>query len=233
VPLALVIVRHGAGASLLEGQARLCPVEGLDLALFVHGKNDGVGRRIDIEAHDVAQLVHELRVIGQLEPATPMRLKAMAFQMRRTALALMPVALAIACPSWGIVERQRDDALDDHPPFSPRNDRPEEKPVMTEVAKKMACRRAAWRCGPREQCCRPTAADLRAGRHAGVGRGHPIHRRGRRADPCRSSRQGRASRHLCQVAPLLPGGDADARHISAGHGVLSKFIRNTLWNRFS
>ena len=63
----LVVVGHGAEPSLLHGQAGLGAVERLDLALLVDRQHDGVGRRVDIEADDVAQLVDELRIVGQLE----------------------------------------------------------------------------------------------------------------------------------------------------------------------
>jgi hypothetical protein len=68
----LVVVGHGSGAALLERQAGLGPVERLDLALFVDGKDDGVRRRIDVEPDDVVQLVDEGRVVGQLELPGPM-----------------------------------------------------------------------------------------------------------------------------------------------------------------
>ena len=51
--IALVIMGHRSGASLFHGKARLGAVEGLDLALLVDGQNDGMGRRVDIEANDV------------------------------------------------------------------------------------------------------------------------------------------------------------------------------------
>ena len=71
----LVIVGHRSGAALLQGQAGLGAVERLDLALFVDGKDDRVRRRIDVEADDVAQLVDEFGVLGQLELPDAMRLE--------------------------------------------------------------------------------------------------------------------------------------------------------------
>lgn len=44
-------------------------VERLDLALLVDRQHDGVSRRIDIEADDVAQFIDELRIVGELELA--------------------------------------------------------------------------------------------------------------------------------------------------------------------
>src|SRR6516164_11572571 len=72
-----VIMGHGSGASFLHRQAGLGAVESLDLALLVDGQDDGVRRRIDVEADDVAQLVDEFRVLGQFELADAMRLKPM------------------------------------------------------------------------------------------------------------------------------------------------------------
>lgn len=65
--VALVVMRHGAESALLHRQAGLGAVERLDLALLVDRQHDGVGRRIDIEADDVAQLVDEFRIVGELE----------------------------------------------------------------------------------------------------------------------------------------------------------------------
>jgi hypothetical protein len=73
--VALVIVGHGPGAALLQRQSGLSAIEGLDLALFIDAEHDGVRRRIDIEPDDVAQLVDERRVVGQLELPDPMRLE--------------------------------------------------------------------------------------------------------------------------------------------------------------
>jgi hypothetical protein len=48
--MALVVMGHGAQTALLHRQARLGAVKRLDLALLIEGQDDGVGRRIDIEA---------------------------------------------------------------------------------------------------------------------------------------------------------------------------------------
>jgi hypothetical protein len=63
--VALVVMRHRASATGLERQARLGPVKRLDLALLVDREDDGMRRRIDIEANDVLELVGELRVVRQ------------------------------------------------------------------------------------------------------------------------------------------------------------------------
>ena len=94
--MALVVVRHGAEPALLQRQARQGAIESLDLALLVERKHDGLGRRIDIEPNHVVQLVDEVRIVRELELPITVRLKPVgAFQMRRTALALMPLARAI------------------------------------------------------------------------------------------------------------------------------------------
>ena len=66
-PMSLVIVGHGAEASLFHRQTGLGAVERLDLGFLVHREHDGVGRRIDIEADNVAQLSGEVRIVGELE----------------------------------------------------------------------------------------------------------------------------------------------------------------------
>ena len=60
--VALVVVRHRAGAALLHRQARLGAVERLDLALFIDRQHQGFVRRIEIKADDVLDLLDELRV---------------------------------------------------------------------------------------------------------------------------------------------------------------------------
>ena len=76
-PVALIVVRHSSGPSLLERQAGLGSVEGLDLAFLVERQDDRVGGRRDIKADDVAELVDELRIIGKLELPNAVRLEAM------------------------------------------------------------------------------------------------------------------------------------------------------------
>lgn len=73
-PIALVVVCQGAGAALLERQARLRAVEGLELALLVDRKHQGFVRRGKIEA-DILDLGDEVRVVGDLEVAHQMWLE--------------------------------------------------------------------------------------------------------------------------------------------------------------
>src|SRR5258708_25865697 len=73
--IADIVVRHGAVAPLLDRQPRLCAIEGLDLALLIDREHHGMGRRIDIEAADLPELVGKGLVVGQLEPAHAMRLQ--------------------------------------------------------------------------------------------------------------------------------------------------------------
>jgi hypothetical protein len=75
--VALIVMGHSAGPALLHGQAGLGSVEGLDLRLFVDRKHDGMGGRVDVEPHNIAQLVDELRIGGELKLPDPVRLKAM------------------------------------------------------------------------------------------------------------------------------------------------------------
>ena len=74
----LVVVGHGSAASFFHGQARLGPLEGLDLTLFVHAQDDGFVRRIEIQSHHVGELLGEATVSGELEPLRPMGLQSMS-----------------------------------------------------------------------------------------------------------------------------------------------------------
>ena len=75
--VALVVVGHRASTASLHRQARLGAVEGLDLRLLIDREHDGMGGRIDIEPDNIAQLVDELRVVGELELLDPVRLETM------------------------------------------------------------------------------------------------------------------------------------------------------------
>ena len=71
-----VVMRHGAGPTLLDRQPRLRPVERLDLGLLVDREHQTVRRRIEVEADHVAQLGRERRIGRQLEAPHPVRLEA-------------------------------------------------------------------------------------------------------------------------------------------------------------
>src|SRR5215218_486727 len=58
VPWALVVVGHGAGAALLQGQAGLGAVERVDR------QHHGMGRRIDVEADEKSQIQAMSRSFG-------------------------------------------------------------------------------------------------------------------------------------------------------------------------
>ena len=60
--VALVVVGHRAGLARLHRQARLRPVERLDLAFLVDREHDGVRRRVDIEPDDVVELGGEVGI---------------------------------------------------------------------------------------------------------------------------------------------------------------------------
>ena len=69
--MALVIVRAPLRHARQHRQDRLCTVERLDLALLVDAEHQRTIRRREIEAYDVADLVHEVRIARQLEPGFP------------------------------------------------------------------------------------------------------------------------------------------------------------------
>ena len=58
-----------------HGQNRLAPIQRLNLRLFVHTQHQRPLGRIQVQAHDVPHLLHELRVGGQLESLAAMRLQ--------------------------------------------------------------------------------------------------------------------------------------------------------------
>ena len=65
--VALIIMGHRPAFPRLHRQAGLAPVQCLDLAFLVDGKHDGLLRRVQVQAHHVAQLVGKQRVVRHLE----------------------------------------------------------------------------------------------------------------------------------------------------------------------
>ena len=72
----LVVVCAPLGHARQHRQDRLAAVQRLDLALFVDTEHQRAVRRREIEAYDVAHLVHEQRVAGELEGLRAVRLHA-------------------------------------------------------------------------------------------------------------------------------------------------------------
>ena len=75
--MALVIVRHRAAATGLEGQAGLRAIQRLDLAFLIHAEDDGMLGRVQIQAHHILQLVLEVRIPAEFKGPDPMGLQAM------------------------------------------------------------------------------------------------------------------------------------------------------------
>ena len=74
--MALVVMRHRAGASFLHRQAGLGAIKRLKLAFLIERKDDGPLRRMQIQPHDIPQLRDELGIGRQLELLHAMRLEA-------------------------------------------------------------------------------------------------------------------------------------------------------------
>src|SRR5690349_1083154 len=70
-----VIRRAALGLAGSHRQHRLTAIEGLNLGLFVHAQHQCLIGRIEIQAHDVAHLLDEERVPGELESLDPVRLQ--------------------------------------------------------------------------------------------------------------------------------------------------------------
>jgi hypothetical protein len=73
----LVVVGHGAGASLLHRQAGLSTVEGLYLALFIDTKDQSLVGRIEIKPDHVSYLGGEVPIARNLESLYQVRLQSM------------------------------------------------------------------------------------------------------------------------------------------------------------
>src|ERR1700724_3614850 len=66
----------GSALARLQRQARLGPIESLNLALLVDGDDHGVSWGVHVETDNVLDLLGEFRIVGALEGAKPMRLQA-------------------------------------------------------------------------------------------------------------------------------------------------------------
>ena len=74
--VARVVMRTSGGDPRSQRQLRLRAVQRLNLALLVHAQHHRHQRRSHVKPHDVAHLVHEHRVGGQLEGLLAVRLQA-------------------------------------------------------------------------------------------------------------------------------------------------------------
>ena len=116
--MAFVVVGHRASTALLERQAWLGAVEGLDLRLLVDRQNQGFVRRIEIEADHVLDLFDKALVGGELERLDQVRLETVRVpdplhagvgQAHRSRYgAHAPVGRA----RWFLMQGQMEDALD-------------------------------------------------------------------------------------------------------------------------
>lgn len=72
-----IVVGQRARSTLLEGSARLRPIQRLHLTLFIAAEHDGMLWCGQVKADDILQLFGKERVIGHLEGAEQMRLEPM------------------------------------------------------------------------------------------------------------------------------------------------------------
>ncbi len=83
--MALVVVGNALDVAEPHGQHRLRALQRLTLALLVHADDQRVVRRAQIQAHHIAQLLDEERVVGQLEAFGAMRLQPEELEVPRNA----------------------------------------------------------------------------------------------------------------------------------------------------
>jgi hypothetical protein len=90
-----IVVAAPRGGSGQDRQARCGAVQRLELGLLIHAQHQRRLWRVQVEPHDVADLVDELRVGRQLPVWTRCGLSPKVRQIREMAVWLIPVALAI------------------------------------------------------------------------------------------------------------------------------------------
>src|SRR5215510_12510567 len=74
-PMPFIVVGHSSAAALLQGQARLRAVQGLNLAFLIHAQHHSMFGRIEIKPHDGLQFFRKLRVITDFEGPCQVRLQ--------------------------------------------------------------------------------------------------------------------------------------------------------------
>ena len=92
--MADVIMRPPLDLARPHGQQRLRPIERLDLTLFVHAQHQRPIRRVQVQAHDVADLLDKSGSFESLNVSVRCGCRANARQMRCTVLRLRPHAFA-------------------------------------------------------------------------------------------------------------------------------------------
>jgi hypothetical protein len=75
VPWRLIVVRHGAAASLFYRQPRLRAVEGLNLAFLVGAQYNGMLRRVEVKTDYRLELFSEVGIVADLEGPGQVRLE--------------------------------------------------------------------------------------------------------------------------------------------------------------
>lgn len=76
--VAFVIVGLASRDSRAQGQQGLGPVQGLNLALLVHAKHQGLVGRVQIQAHNVVELLDKPLVAAEFERLDQMRFQVVA-----------------------------------------------------------------------------------------------------------------------------------------------------------
>ena len=105
-------------------EARLGPVQCLDLALFIHTQDDGVLGWIQVKRHDIHQLLFELWIVADLETYDPVRLESISFSDSPHRAFTHACGLChrrpapVRCIGWSFLSRLLNDLLalhGDHP----------------------------------------------------------------------------------------------------------------------
>jgi len=77
--MAFIVMRHRPTSALLEGEARLCSIQRLNLRLLVDAQDEGMLGGIQIQADHVVEFLEEVGVIAELEGPDQVRFQPMGF----------------------------------------------------------------------------------------------------------------------------------------------------------
>ena len=117
--VALVVVRHGPAAPLLDRQSWLGTIECLDLAFLVDAQDQGLVWRVEIKADHIVELFDKMFVAAELERLGQMRLEAVSIPntLNRHSADALRLCHGAATPVSGASRCRVQSGLHDCPNF--------------------------------------------------------------------------------------------------------------------
>jgi hypothetical protein len=74
----LIVMGHGTAAAFLHREARLRPIQRLNLAFLIYAHDHGLVGRVKIDSHHSSELLYKTLVLRQLEGLNSVRLQSVS-----------------------------------------------------------------------------------------------------------------------------------------------------------